>query len=300
MAANTNNLFSNPIPAKPDPGAPVGVGLRFRHHKDLIEQQPDIGWIEVHPENYFSGGKPRHYLTKARELYPLSLHAVGLSLGSTERVSKEHLADMKELIDIYEPFHVSDHASWSMSGNAHLNDLMPLPYTSETLATLCRNIDETQEYFGRQILVENPSTYIAFANNEMTEYEFMNAAAKQTGCKILLDVNNIYVQSHNHEFDPYTYIDGIDPQFVGEMHLAGHSERAYENTDKTLLIDTHSKPVRSEVWDLYAHAARRFGVTPTLIEWDEDIPALEVLVTEAHSARDILFEQQESVPHAAE
>ncbi len=295
----TSNENKKPFPAEPASSAPAGIGLRFRHHNALVEDKPDIGWIEVHPENYFSGGKPRHYLTKARELYPLSLHAVGLSLGSIERVSKDHLADMKELIDIYEPFHISDHASWSMSGNAHLNDLMPLPYTQETLETLCRNINETQEYFGRQILVENPSSYIAFSYNEMSEYEFMNEAAKATGCKVLLDVNNIYVQAHNHGFDPYQYIDGIDGRYVGEMHLAGHSEREYDHTDKTLLIDTHSKPVRDEVWDLYTHAVRRFGSIPTLIEWDADIPPLDVLVAEAHKARDIIFEN-ESLADAAE
>ena len=149
--------------------SPAGIGLRFKHHEDILEQNPDIGWIEVHPENYFGGGKPRYFLQKARELYPLSLHAVGMSLGSAERVNKDHLAEIKELADIFEPFRISDHVSWSMSGNAHLNDLMPLPYTEESLRTLCRNIDETQEFFGRQILVENPSTYIAFQESEMNE-----------------------------------------------------------------------------------------------------------------------------------
>lgn len=286
-----SNIKQHDLPSEPSKSAPVGVGYRFKHHDDLLEQKPDIGWIEVHPENYFTGGKPRHYLEKARELYPLSLHAVGLSLGSTEEVSDLHLKEMKELIDIFQPFQVSDHASWSASGNAHLNDLMPLPYTEETLAVLCRNIEKTQEYFGRQILVENPSTYIAFTESEMSEQEFMNEAAKRTGCGILLDVNNIYVQAHNHDNDPYEYVAAINPNYVGEMHLAGHMEKTFENTEKTVLIDTHGDYVRDEVWKLYSFAVSKVGVKPTLIEWDSDIPDISVVVAEAHKAREEIFRQ---------
>ena len=206
-------------------------------------------------------------------------------MGSADAVSEEHLHNFKELIDIYQPFNVSDHASWSASGNAHLNDLLPLPYTQETLDALCRNIERTQEYFGRRILVENPSTYIAFANNEMTEYQFMNRAAEMTGCGLLLDINNIYVQAFNHGYDAWEYISEINAKDVGEMHLAGHTEK--EAGDRTILIDTHSRPVRGEVWDLYEHAVRRVGVVPTLIEWDQDFPTLETLVLEADKARAI-------------
>ena len=309
MKPNYSNISSdnNIAPLGPSKSAPAGVGLRFKHHEDLIEQKPDIGWVEVHPENYFAGGKVRHYLSKARELYPLSLHGVGLSLGSVEPVDTGHLKEVKELIDIYQPFNVSDHVSWSMSGNAHLNDLMPLPYTEETLSVLCRNIEQTQEYFQRRILVENPSSYIAFVESEMSEEEFMNETARRTGCGILLDINNIFVQAHNHGNDPYKYIDTIKKEYVGEFHLAGHIEENYEDCEKTVLIDTHSRHVRAEVWDMYAHAIQKFGSVPTLIEWDADIPELPILVEEAHKARDIIFKhacenEKESLElaHAAE
>ncbi len=268
------------------PSEPVGIGLRYPYYKEVLETDLNLGWLEVHPENYFGGGAHRHFLTEARKKHQLSLHAVGLSLGSSEAVSEMHLQKFKELIDIFQPFNISDHASWSASGNAHLNDLMPLPYTQETLDALCRNISLAQEYFGRKMLVENPSTYVAFVQNEMTEYQFMNRAAEMTGCGLLLDINNIYVQAHNHGYDAWEYIDNIDTRHVGEMHLAGHSEE--QAGEQTILIDTHNKPVRGEVWNLYEHAVRRFGAIPTLIEWDQDFPTLEKLVAEADRARKII------------
>ncbi len=268
---------------------PVGIGLRYPHYQDVLDSDLNIGWIEVHPENYFGGGAPRHFLSKARNKYELSLHAVGLSLGSDQAVSEAHLAQFKELIDIYKPFNVSDHASWSVSGNAHLNDLLPLPYTQESLDKLARNVERTQNYFGRAILVENPSTYLAFKGNDMHEDVFMNRLAAMTGCGILLDLNNIYVQAHNHGFDAWRYIDTIESRYVGEMHLAGHVEQ-YAG-DHTILVDTHSRPIKGDVWDLYAHAIAKIGVVPTLIEWDNDIPDLDVLVAEADKARAIIAAQ---------
>ncbi|GJL86070.1 MAG: UPF0276 protein [Micavibrio sp.] len=281
-----NEPKPNPFPPASPPRDPVGIGLRHPYYEEVTNSPPNVGWLEVHPENYFGGGAHRHFLSKAREKYQLSLHAVGLSLGSTDPVSEEHLRQFKELIDIYQPFNVSDHASWSASGNAHLNDLLPLPYTKESLDTLCRNVERTQEYFGRTMLVENPSTYVAFAENEMSEHEFMNRLSEKTGCGILLDINNIFVQSHNHGLDPFEYIDGIDSSKVGEMHLAGHIEQ--EVGDGIILIDTHSRPVKKDVWDLYEHAVRRLGSVPTLIEWDQDFPPLSKLVEEANKARDIM------------
>lgn len=269
----------------------AGIGLRPDHYKDIIEQAPDIGWIEVHPENYFCGGLHRYYLEEARQLYPLSFHAVGLSLGSDQPVSLDHLKNFKELIDIYEPFQISDHASWSASGNAHLNDLLPLPYTMETLERLCRNIDQTQEFFDRSILLENPSSYISFEIDEMSEAQFMNEAARKTGCGILLDINNIYVQAHNHDFDAKEYISGINAQAVGEIHLAGHIEREFDGG--SLCIDTHNRPVKQDVWDLYTHAINRIGSIPTLIEWDSDLPALSHLVDHAHQAEKIMAMEKE-------
>ncbi|MDH5722714.1 MAG: DUF692 domain-containing protein [Alphaproteobacteria bacterium] len=276
---------------------PVGLGLRAPHYEEILETKPDIGWFEVHPENYFGGGIHRHYLGKIREHYPLSLHAVGLSLGADQPVDTEHLRQFKELIDIFEPFIVSDHVSWSASGNAHLNDLLPLPYNRETLERLRRNIEQTQEYFGRQIIVENPSTYIAFKDNEMSEFEFMNLLAKITGCGILLDVNNIYVQSHNHGLDPYEYIDGVNKNAIFEIHLAGHTEKTIG--DHSLLIDTHNKEVKDDVWDLYAYTIKQLDKPLTLIEWDQDFPPLETLLSEASRARKILDLEQEE-RHAAE
>ncbi len=264
----------------------MGIGLRYPYYKEVLETDLTLGWLEVHPENYFGGGAHRHFLTEARKKYQISLHAVGLSLGSTNPVSETHLQNFKELIDIYNPFNISDHASWSASGNAHLNDLMPLPYTRESLDALCRNIDRTQKFFGRKILLENPSSYVAFAHNEMTEYEFMNRAAAMTGCGILLDINNIFVQAHNHGYDAWEYIDAIEQSPVGEMHLAGHTEK--DAGDYKILIDTHNRPVRREVWDLYEHAIKRFGVIPTLIEWDQDFPTLANLVAEADKARAVI------------
>jgi hypothetical protein len=286
------NILSKKDVSEPCPPVknPAGIGLRHAHYKDVIETKPSVGWLEVHPENYFGGGAHRYYLTKARELYPVSLHAVGLSLGSTERVSRDHLRQIKELIAIYEPFQVSDHASWSLSGNAHLNDLLPLPYNAETLAILCRNIDETQAFLRRRILVENPSTYLAFKDSTMPEWEFMNAAAKRTGCGILLDVNNIYVQSRNHGFDAFEYIRGIEKELVGEMHLAGHTEKELAD-GSTILIDTHDSLVRPEVWELYRFAIDRFGSVPTLIEWDQNFPPLSTLVAEAERAGNIIKER---------
>lgn len=279
---------NNPFPPAKAPSQPVGIGLRHPYYKEIIESPPDIDWMEVHPENYFGGGAPRHFLSEIRKNHQISLHAVGLSLGSDQPVSEEHLKNFKELIDIYDPFLISDHASWSASGNAHLNDLLPLPYNQESLNTLCRNIERTQDYFGRTILVENPSTYISFVEDEMPEYVFMNTLAKKTGCGILLDINNIFVQAHNHGFDAYEYIDNIDASSVGEVHLAGHIEQEFEGS--TILVDTHSKPVKSDVWDLYKHALKKLGPTPipTLIEWDKDFPSFDVLLKEAEKAKSIM------------
>lgn len=282
MSTDLNNTY----PPASIPAEPVGIGLRYPHYQEVLETDLNLGWLEVHPENYFGGGAHRHFLSEARKSYNLSLHAVGLSLGSDQPVDENHLAQFKELIDIYQPFNVSDHASWSASGNAHLNDLLPLPYTQESLDKLARNVERAMEVFGRKMLIENPSSYVAFAGNEMHEDVFMNRLAEMTGCGILLDLNNIYVQAHNHGYDAWAYIETIDKRHVGEMHLAGHIEQ--EAGDGVILVDTHSRPVKGDVWDLYKHAVKHVGVVPTLIEWDTDIPDLATLVGEADKARAIL------------
>jgi uncharacterized protein (UPF0276 family) len=272
---------------------PVGIGLRHPYYEDVLNNDPadtehglNLGWLEVHPENYFGGGLHRNFLNNIRKNYELSLHAVGLSLGSDDPVNTEHLRAFKELIDLYNPFNISDHASWSASGNAHLNDLLPLPYTQESIDKLARNINTAQNYFGRTMLIENPSTYVAFAQNDMNEATFMNRIAEMTGCGILLDLNNIYVQAHNHGYGAWEYLDIINGEHVGEMHLAGHIEQ--DTGEGVILIDTHSRPVKGDVWDLYTYAIKKIGVRPTLIEWDQDFPSLETLVAEADKARAII------------
>ncbi len=257
----------------------VGLGLRSRHYKNFIEDRPKIGWLEIHPENYFCGGLNLHFLSEIRKNYPLSMHGVGLSLGSNQPVCTDHLQSFKKLIDRFEPFRISEHVAWSANGNAHLNDLLPLPYTQETLNKICENIERTQDFFGRKILIENPSTYIACKDNDISEAEFMNAACAKTGCGMLLDINNIYVQSHNHGLNPHTYIDTITPSYVEEIHLAGHIEKTIGSN--SLLIDTHNQTVCDKVWNLYNYTLQQTGIIPTLIEWDQDIPELSILMGEA-------------------
>lgn len=288
-------LLSNkkhPFPPAAKPAEPVGIGLRSPYYEEALATDLNLGWLEVHPENYFGGGIHKHFLHQAREKFQLSFHSIGLSLGSDQPVQEGHLRQIKELIDEYDPFHVSDHASWSMSGNAHLNDLLPLPYTQEVLDRIARNVVQTQDYYQRPMLVENPSTYVDFAENEMEEYEFMNRLSEMTGCHLLLDINNIFVQAYNHGFDAEAYIDGINASSVKEMHLAGHIEQ--ETETRSILVDTHNQPVRGEVWDLYRHAVKRLGPVPTLIEWDQDFPTLEALVGEADKARAIIAEVAEA------
>lgn len=264
----------------------AGLGLRFPYHQEIIDHKPDIGWLEATPENYFGGGEKLKFLEKIREMYPMSFHATGLSLGSTEGVDKDHLQQIKSLIDRFEPFQFSDHVSWSASGNAHLNDLLPLPYTKEGLETIANNVNEVQEVLGWAILVENPSSYISFKEDIMTEPEFINALTKTTGCNLLLDVNNVYVQSVNHGFDAEEYINQIRTDSIKEIHLAGHTRE--EDGDELLLIDTHSDIVCHEVWDLYAHTIEKHGEHLTLIEWDQNYPDFSVLMNEVKTVRSFL------------
>jgi len=270
----------------------AGIGLRAPHQRQILAERPDVGWLEVHSENYFArGGQVLHFLERTRSLYPLSLHGVGLSLGSVDGLSVEHLALLKGLVDRFEPGLVSDHLCWSAVGGRHLNDLLPLPYTEEALAVVCRNVTVAQEYLGRRMLVENVSSYLQFSDSSIPEWEFVAEVARRTGCGILLDVNNIYVSSVNHGFDPLAYLDAIPPAAVEEIHLAGF------DSNGVCLIDTHGKRVHGPVWNLYGEALSRLGPLPTLIEWDTDLPALEVLLDEARKAQDILDEW--SLPEAA-
>lgn len=266
-----------PIPAN------AGIGLRAQHHDDLLRARPAIGWLEAHSENYFAdGGAQIDYLMQLRALYPMSLHGVGLSLGSTDPLDREHLWRLKRLVQLAEPGIVSEHLSWGSSGGIYMNDLLPLPYTEEALTHMIRRVGEVQDYLGRQILIENVSSYLEFKASELREWEFLAALASASGCGLLLDINNVYVNSRNHDFDPGTFLAHVPRTAVQEMHLAGHSVNRHGDIE--ILIDTHSGPVSEPVWALYERAVERFGRVPTLIEWDTDIPSLEVLVAEAAQA----------------
>jgi uncharacterized protein len=266
-----------PVPAK------AGIGLRFQHHQAVLDDGPDVAWMEVHTENYMGGGTPLRYLDAIRRDFPISLHGVGLSLGSAEGLDAAHLERIRQVAERIEPGLMSEHIAWSVVGGTYLADLLPLPMTEEALAVVCRHVDQVQGCVKRKILVENPSTYLRFRHSTIPEWEFMTAVAKRTGCGILCDVNNIAVSAHNHGWDASTYLAALPPAAIGEIHLAGHSVRPLPDGG-TLRIDDHASPVIAEVWALYAQALARFGPVPTLIEWDNDVPPLDVLLGEAAKA----------------
>lgn len=268
--------------------ARAGIGLRAPHYRDVLATRPAIGWFEVHSENYFgAGGPPLYYLERVRRDYPLSLHGVGLSLGSTDPLDTHHLRQLKGLIGRFEPGLVSEHLCWSSVDGRHLNDLLPLPYTDEALWHVVARIRQVQEALGRQILVENVSSYLQYRHSTIPEWEFLGEVAGLSGCAVLLDINNIHVSARNHGFDAATYVTALAPEVVRELHLAGHTVKHYDDGD--ILIDTHDAPVADAVWDLYRLALRRFGPLPTLIEWDAAIPPLATLLSEAAKA-DALME----------
>jgi hypothetical protein len=265
----------------------AGIGLRAPHYQEVANLKPDIGWLEIHPENFFvEGGIALHILDIVSQTYPLSFHGVGLSLGSVEQPEKKHLEKLKHLIDRYHPAMVSEHVSWSATNHTFANDLLPLPYTEESASVISNNIKKYQDFIGRQILIENPSSYLSYSHSTMPEWEFMNLISDQSGCGILLDVNNIYVMAHNHSLDANRYLQEIDIDKVQEMHLAGHAQNIIG--DQTILIDHHGDYVIEPVWQFYQQALTRFGATPTLIEWDTDIPPLDVLLDEAKKAQHCL------------
>jgi len=270
--------------------AQAGIGLRASHYLEVLETRPPVGWLEVHSENYFgAGGKPLYYLERIRAHYPLSLHGVGLSIGSTDALNSRHLDQLKTLIRCFEPALVSEHLSWSSVGGRYLNDLLPLPYTEEALGYMVRRVSQVQDYLERQILIENVSSYLQYTESTIPEWEFIAALTERSGCGLLLDVNNIYVSACNHGFDPAVYLQAIPPAVVQEIHLAGFTVNRFEQGE--ILIDTHNQRVYPQVWALYRQAVRRFGLIPTLVEWDTDLPALEVLVDEARRADAIIGEE---------
>jgi uncharacterized protein (UPF0276 family) len=273
----------------PDPGvaARAGIGLRARHYREMVARRPPLAFLEVHSENYFgAGGPPHFYLEQLRQDYPLSLHGVGLSLGSGDPLDPAHLSKLEHLIDRYQPDLVSDHLCWTSAGGTHAHDLLPLPFTRAMVHHVAARIRQVQDALGRRILVENASSYVAFAESEMTEWAFVNEVVAEADCLLLLDVNNVYVNAVNHGFDAREYLDAMPSARVAEIHLAGFDtdERAQ------CLVDTHGKPVHAPVWALYRDTVRRIGPRPTLIEWDTDIPPLDMLLDEAARANAILDE----------
>jgi uncharacterized protein len=268
----------------------VGVGFKPEHFEAILDTRPGLGFFEVHAENYMGGGgAPHRRLDAIRECYPLSLHGVGLSIGSPGLLDQTHLKRLAAVARRFEPTLVSEHLAWSTHEGAFLNDLLPLPYTSETLARVSEHIDEVQNALGRTMLLENPSTYVLFTESTWAETDFLREIARRTGCSLLLDINNVFVSATNHGRDPERYLADFPLEAVGEIHLAGYADDS-DDAGLPLLIDAHNSPVRETVWSLYADALRRLGPAPTLIEWDNDVPAWPTLFSEARRAERAIVE----------
>ncbi|WP_144140433.1 DUF692 domain-containing protein [Paraburkholderia sp. BCC1884] len=274
-----------------------GVALKAEHYRTIVETQPDVGFFEVHAENYMgAGGPPHRFLSAVRERYPLSLHGVGLSIGSDRPLDTEHLRRLKELIARYAPALFSEHLTWSSHDAGFLNDLLPLPYTLQTLHRVVDHIDQVQEALGLQMLLENPSTYLAFAESSYSETDFIAEIVRRTDCGLLLDINNVLVSSVNQRWNPFAYIDAYPLAKVQQFHLAGHA-REVDEKGRALLIDTHDRHVDARVWDLFAYACEVTGPLPALIEWDANVPDWPTLQAEAERAEAILQEPARSAGH---
>jgi len=269
---------------QPMPNAP-GVGYKAQHFQDIMSDAGAVCWFEIHAENYMGqGGRPLAQLRHLAERFPISCHGVGLSIGSEGDLDAEHLARLKFLVNWLNPALFSEHLAWSSHNSQFLNDLLPLPYTEKTLTTVARHIDQVQETVGRQMLLENPSTYLAFDQSDMSEIDFLTEITRRTGCGLLLDVNNVFVSATNQQTDPRAYIDAYPLEFVGEIHLGGH-DADQDETGAPLLIDSHGAAIVDPVWALYAHTIAKSGPRPTLIEWDNDVPSWPILAAEAARAK---------------
>jgi uncharacterized protein len=268
--------------------ARAGVGFKPQHFRDILAAAQPIGFFEVHAENYMGAGGPRHaQLCALRERYALSIHGVGLSIGSMQPLDRDHLLRLKTLCGRYEPESFSEHLAWSSHDGVYFNDLLPLPYTRQTLERVAEHIDEVQTLLERSMLLENPSTYVSFAESTMPEVDFLREIAHRTGCGLLLDVNNVFVSAKNHGTEALSYLDAFPLDRVREVHLGGHHEEA-DDAGAPLLIDAHGSPVADAVWALYAQVLARTGPLPTLIEWDNDVPDWPKLCGEAVGAERIL------------
>jgi uncharacterized protein (UPF0276 family) len=268
------------VPDTPNLG--FGLGLRTTHYEDILATRPRVDWLEALSENYMvAGGKPLHYLDRIRAEYPMVMHGVSLSIGSSDPLDRDYLKALKALAQRIEPAWISDHLCWTGVAGKNVHDLLPLPYTQEAIAHVAGRVTEIQEFLGRRILLENVSSYVGYRNSEMQEWDFLTEIAERADCLILLDVNNIYVSGFNHGFDPHRFIDAMPAPRVQQIHLAGHSHCG------THIIDTHDAPVIDEVWALYEYAIRRLGPVSTMIERDDHIPPLAELVAELDLARDL-------------
>jgi len=276
----------------------TGIGLRLPHLAEVVATRPPVGWLEIHPENFLANPHGLELLMDLAHDYPISVHTVGISIGSADGIDRAHLRRVRALVDRLNPVLVSGHLAWSIHGGTYLNDLLPLPYTDETLRIVATHLAEVQDGLGRAYLIENPSTYVSIATSTMTEIEFLNALVDVTGCRLLCDVSNVYLSGHNMGYDPYEFIDRFPARAVGELHLGGFTVEEDEATPGgTLLVDTHAHAVAEPSWDLYAHAICRFGSQPTIIEWDDELPGLAILAGEAYKA-DGVRERAKEVRHA--
>ncbi|MBA5777336.1 DUF692 domain-containing protein [Stappia sp. F7233] len=279
--------------------ARAGVGLKAEHYHAILDQRPDIGFFEIHAENYMGAGGPPHaYLSAIRDAYPISLHGVGLSIGALGPLDGAHLSRLRQVAERYEPGLFSEHLAWSTHDTAYYNDLLPVPYDRETLDRVCDHIDQVQEALGRRMLLENPSTYVAFEQSSMSELDFLREVVSRTGCGLLLDVNNVYVSAVNHQTSPEAYLDAFPFEAVGEIHLGGHAPDT-DDEGGPLLIDAHDRAVDEAVWALYERVIERVGQVPTLVEWDNDVPEWSVLYGQAQAAEAIMASVSRSRRHAA-
>ncbi|NVK59822.1 MAG: DUF692 domain-containing protein [Rhodobacteraceae bacterium] len=270
--------------------AAAGVGYKPKHFNDILENPAPVGWLEIHAENYMGdGGRPLAQLRALAERFPISVHGVGLSIGGEGRLDPEHLARLRHLLRWLNPASFSEHLAWSTHDSAFLNDLLPLPYTDATLARVCDHIDEVQETLGRRMLLENPSSYLAFVESTWSEPDFLREIARRTGCGLLLDVNNVFISATNLDFTPQGYIDAFALEEVGEIHIGGHDEDE-DDHGHPLLIDSHGREAAAPVWDLLDHTLAGSGPRPVLVEWDTDVPDWPVLAAEARRASDALLQ----------
>ncbi|MEP3049079.1 MAG: DUF692 domain-containing protein [Roseibium sp.] len=291
MGSQSRNQGRDPIVAN----VPLrsGAGVKPEHISEILQTAPDIGFFEVHAENYMgAGGPPHRQLETIRRDYPLSLHGVGLSIGGEQPLDKEHLRRLSDLNKRYEPGLFSEHLAWSTHDTTYFNDLLPVPYDAATLERVCEHIEEVQNVVGRRMLLENPSTYVAFEQSTMSELDFLKEITKRTGCGLLLDVNNVYVSCTNHERSAEAYLAGFPMEAVGEIHLGGHAPDL-DDSGRPLLIDAHDRAVDDAVWALYETVVRTHGALPTLIEWDNEVPDWPTLLAEAEAADRILSKTSE-------